>query len=79
MNSEEVDKNKDTDVLEFFLLTPLPGSADHLALARRGVPMDPDLNRYDLEHVTTAHPRMRPLEPDQVNACAGKRPPRPVS
>jgi hypothetical protein len=46
------------DVLEFFLLTPLPGSADHLALVRRGVPMDPDLNRYDLEHVTTAHPRM---------------------
>jgi hypothetical protein len=46
------------DVLEFFMLTPLPGSADHLALVRRGVPMDPDLNRYDLEHVTTAHPRM---------------------
>jgi tRNA A37 methylthiotransferase MiaB len=46
------------DVLEFFLLTPLPGSADHQALARRDVPMDPDMNRYDLEHVTTAHPRM---------------------
>jgi hypothetical protein len=46
------------DVLEFFLLTPLPGSADHLTLARRGVEMDPDMNRYDLEHVTTAHPRM---------------------
>jgi hypothetical protein len=46
------------DVLEFFMLTPLPGSADHLALVRRGVSMDPDLNRYDLEHVTTAHPKM---------------------
>jgi hypothetical protein len=46
------------DVLEFFLLTPLPGSADHLALTRRGVAMDPDMNRYDLEHVTTAHPQM---------------------
>ncbi len=46
------------DVLEFFLLTPLPGSADHLALVRRGVPMDTDMNRYDLEHVTTAHPQM---------------------
>jgi len=46
------------DVLEFFMLTPLPGSADHQALYRRGVPMDPDMNRYDLEHVTTAHPRM---------------------
>jgi hypothetical protein len=46
------------DVLEFFILTPLPGSADHQALYRRGVPMDPDMNRYDVEHVTTAHPRM---------------------
>jgi radical SAM superfamily enzyme YgiQ (UPF0313 family) len=46
------------DVLEFFMLTPLPGSADHQALYRQGVPMDPDMNRYDVEHVTTAHPRM---------------------
>jgi radical SAM superfamily enzyme YgiQ (UPF0313 family) len=46
------------DILEFFVLTPLPGSADHQALYRRGVWMDPDLNRYDVEHVTTAHPRM---------------------
>ena len=46
------------DILEFFILTPLPGSADHRDLYVRGVPMDKDLNRYDLEHVTTAHPRM---------------------
>jgi hypothetical protein len=46
------------DVLEFFILTPLPGSADHQALYRQGVWMDPDMNRYDVEHVTTAHPRM---------------------
>jgi hypothetical protein len=46
------------DVLEFFMLTPLPGSADHQALYRRGAWMDPDMNRYDVEHVTTAHPRM---------------------
>jgi hypothetical protein len=46
------------DVLEFFVLTPLPGSADHQALYLKGVPMDPDMNRYDVEHVTTAHPRM---------------------
>jgi hypothetical protein len=36
----------------------LPGSADHQALAREGVWMDPDMNRYDVEHVTTAHARM---------------------
>src|SRR5262249_7125455 len=46
------------DVLEFFILTPLPGSADHQALYRQGVPMEPDMNRYDLEHVCTAHARM---------------------
>jgi hypothetical protein len=46
------------DILEFFMLTPLPGSADHRALYQRGVWMDPDMNRYDAEHVTTGHPRM---------------------
>ncbi|MBV9586636.1 MAG: radical SAM protein, partial [Alphaproteobacteria bacterium] len=43
------------DILEFFCLTPLPGSEDHKRLAEKGVPMDPDMNNYDLEHVTTAH------------------------
>jgi hypothetical protein len=44
------------DLLEFFILTPLPGSADHQALYKSGVWMDPDMNKYDLEHVTTGHP-----------------------
>jgi hypothetical protein len=46
------------DILEFFMLTPLPGSADHKELHARGTWMKPDLNDYDLEHVTTSHPRM---------------------
>ena len=46
------------DILEFFVLTPLPGSEDHQKLAQRGVPMDPDMNNYDLEHICTGHPRM---------------------
>jgi radical SAM superfamily enzyme YgiQ (UPF0313 family) len=46
------------DLLEFFYLTPLPGSEDHQTLHRNGVWMDPDLNNYDTEHVTTAHPLM---------------------
>jgi hypothetical protein len=46
------------DLLEFFLLTPLPGSEDHQRLAAAGAWMEPDMNRYDLEHVTAAHPRM---------------------
>ena len=45
-------------MLEFFCLTPLPGSEDHQTLWKKGVPMDPDLNDYDTEHVCTAHPRM---------------------
>jgi radical SAM superfamily enzyme YgiQ (UPF0313 family) len=46
------------DILEFFFLTPLPGSEDHKNLYVNGVPMDPDMNNYDLEHVCTAHPKM---------------------
>ncbi len=46
------------DILEFFFLTPLPGSADHKHLSETGVEMDPDLNKYDLNHVTTAHNKM---------------------
>ena len=43
------------DILEFFILTPLPGSEDHQKLFGKGAWMDPDLNKYDLNHVTTAH------------------------
>jgi radical SAM superfamily enzyme YgiQ (UPF0313 family) len=50
------------DVLEFFFLTPLPGSEDHKTLWTKGVPMDPDLNKYDLEHALTAHPNMSKAE-----------------
>jgi len=46
------------DALEFFCLTPLPGSEDHQVLWKNGTPMDLDLNKYDVEHVCTAHPRM---------------------
>ena len=46
------------DLLEFFYLTPLPGSEDHQKLHARGVWTDPDLNKYDLNHVCCEHPRM---------------------
>lgn len=46
------------DILEFFILTPLPGSADHKKLHLSGVEMERDMNRYDVVHVTTRHPRM---------------------
>jgi hypothetical protein len=46
------------DLLEFFYLTPLPGSEDHLKLSRAGAWLDPDLNKYDLNHICTTHPKM---------------------
>ena len=46
------------DLLEFFILTPLPGSEDHRTLHLAGVAMDGDPNRYDLTHVTTRHATM---------------------
>ena len=54
------------DILEFFCLTPLPGSEDHKVLWQKGVWMDPDMNKYDLEHVTTGHARMTPEEWHEV-------------
>jgi radical SAM superfamily enzyme YgiQ (UPF0313 family) len=46
------------DLLEFFVLTPLPGSQDHKEMVERAVPLDPDLNKYDSAHVTAPHARM---------------------
>ncbi|MDQ6706307.1 MAG: radical SAM protein, partial [Acidobacteriota bacterium] len=46
------------DLVQFSCMTPLPGSEDHQKLYKAGVAMDPDLNKYDVEHVTTAHGTM---------------------
>ena len=46
------------DVLELFMLTPLPGSADHKVLWQQGAWMDPDFNKYDLTNRVTHHPVM---------------------
>jgi radical SAM superfamily enzyme YgiQ (UPF0313 family) len=54
------------DLLEFFCLTPLPGSEDHQKLLKAGVPMDPDMNKYDLEHVCTGHAKMSKQEWERV-------------
>ena len=55
---EIIKKELPIDILEFFCLTPLPGSEDHKKLHAAGVDLDPDLNKYDLEHACTDHPRM---------------------
>jgi radical SAM superfamily enzyme YgiQ (UPF0313 family) len=61
-----IKKELPLDILEFFCLTPLPGSEDHKNLYLKGVPMDPDMNKYDLEHVCTGHPRMSAEEWEKV-------------
>ncbi|MDA9403453.1 B12-binding domain-containing radical SAM protein [Bradyrhizobium sp. CCBAU 45389] len=58
------------DMLEFFFLTPLPGSEDHKTLYTKGVTMDPDLNKYDLDHVTVAHTTMSQAEWEHAYATA---------
>jgi len=59
MRDIEIIKNElPVDLMSFFCLIPLPGSQDHKALLTKGVPMDPDMNNYDGEHITTAHPLM---------------------
>ncbi|MEK1887669.1 MAG: radical SAM protein [Phyllobacterium sp.] len=54
------------DIVEFFCLTPLPGSEDHQKLWKDGVKMESDLNIYDVEHVCTAHARMSKLEWESI-------------
>jgi len=55
---EIIKKELPVDLLEFFYLTPLPGSEDHKKLHEANVAMDADLNKYDLNHAVTAHPKM---------------------
>jgi radical SAM superfamily enzyme YgiQ (UPF0313 family) len=59
---EVIKKELPVDLLEFFFLTPLPGSEDHKKLMEKGVWMDPDLNKYDLNHAVTGHPLMSQAE-----------------
>jgi radical SAM superfamily enzyme YgiQ (UPF0313 family) len=52
---ETIQRELPIDLLEPHCLTPLPGSEDHQKLHKAGAYLDPDLNKYDLEHVTAAH------------------------
>jgi len=55
---EVIKKELPVDLLEFFYLTPLPGSEDHKKLHEAGIAMDADINKYDLNHAVTAHGKM---------------------
>ncbi|MBV9287914.1 MAG: radical SAM protein [Hyphomicrobiales bacterium] len=58
------------DILEFFFLTPLPGSEDHKTLLKKGVWMDPDINKYDLDHRVAHHARMSDAEWEEAYRAA---------
>ncbi|MEK7203887.1 MAG: radical SAM protein [candidate division NC10 bacterium] len=60
------------DVASFFMLTPLPGSHDHLEMKKRGEWMDPDLNKRDSFHAVVKHPHMTAEEWTQVYEEAWK-------
>lgn len=67
---ETIKRELPIDLLEFLLLTPLPGSIDHQRLVKAGVAMDDDLNKYDLNHVVTGHPRMSKAEWEETYRLA---------
>jgi hypothetical protein len=67
---EIIKKELPLDILEFFCLTPLPGSEDHKTLYQKGVWMDPDMNKYDLEQVVTAHAKMSKEEWEGIYRAA---------
>jgi radical SAM superfamily enzyme YgiQ (UPF0313 family) len=70
---EVIKRELPVDLLEFFYLTPLPGSEDHLKLFRSGAPLDPDMNKYDLNHVCMTHPRMTKDEWQRAYMLAWQR------
>ena len=60
------------DILEFFFLTPLPGSEDHKVLSSKGIWMDPDMNKYDLNHRVAHHGKMSDAEWEEAYRAAWK-------
>jgi radical SAM superfamily enzyme YgiQ (UPF0313 family) len=63
--AEDVERLKSelgVEQASFFMLTPLPGSRDHVQAVKSGEYMDSDLNRYDSFHETTHHPNFGPGE-----------------
>jgi len=61
-----IQKELPLDILEFFYLTPLPGSEDHHTLWKKSVAMEPDLNNYDLEHACASHATMSKQEWESI-------------
>ncbi|MCC6887778.1 MAG: radical SAM protein [Hyphomicrobiales bacterium] len=69
-NIEIIKRELPLDILEFFFLTPLPGSEDHKVLYGKGVWMDPDMNKYDLNHRVARHNQMSDAEWEEAYRAA---------
>ncbi len=67
---EIIKRELPVDILEFFFLTPLPGSEDHKRLLAQGVWMDGDLNKYDLNHRVSHHSKMSDKEWEEAYRAA---------
>ncbi|WP_428034086.1 B12-binding domain-containing radical SAM protein [Amphritea sp.] len=61
------------DLFNPSILTPLPGSEDHLNMVNQGIWMDPDLNKYDLAHCVIHHPNIKNEDFDQLYKDAWDR------
>ncbi len=69
---EIIKRELPVDILEFFFLTPLPGSEDHKVLWTKGAWMDGDLNKYDLNHRVSHHGKMSDAEWEDAYHAAWK-------
>ena len=70
---EIVKKELPIDIVEFAILTPLPGSEDHKNLYVKGVWLDPDMNKYNFENACFEHPLMSRETLEQVYLDAWRR------
>jgi hypothetical protein len=67
---EIIKRELPVDILEFFFLTPLPGSEDHQVLTKKGAWMDSDLNKYALDHRVAHHGKMTDTEWEEAYHAA---------
>jgi tRNA A37 methylthiotransferase MiaB len=63
---EIVKRELPVDLIELFMLTPLPGSEDHRNMVLRGEWMDDDLNKFNTHQRVTHHPTMSDREWDEA-------------
>ncbi|EXJ13530.1 B12-binding domain-containing radical SAM protein [Imhoffiella purpurea] len=55
---ETIKRELAVDLAYFYVLTPLPGSEDHVRMWRDGVELDPDLSHYTSYRSIAPHPTM---------------------